>query len=164
MATRHHAIREGIIAGVLGATSVALWFLILDVIAGRPFHTPAVLGTALLGVLGPAGNEGTVTHVVVYTLFHYAIFCAAGILLTVVAHQAAVESSVLAGFLILFVAFELVFYGFTALLSQRELLGDLAWYQIGIGNLLAAAAMGTYLWRTHPTLGREFSHALGGSE
>src|SRR5687768_6418791 len=75
MATRHDAVREGLIAGVLGATSVALWFLILDVIAGRAFHTPAILGTALLGVLGPAGSEGAVTHVIVYTLFHYAIFC-----------------------------------------------------------------------------------------
>jgi hypothetical protein len=161
---RHHAVREGLIAGVLGATTVAVWFLILDSIAGRPFHTPAVLGTALLGVLGPAGAEGTITRVIVYTIFHYVAFCAAGILLTVVIHQAAVESSILAGFLILFVAFEIGFYGFTALLSQRELLGDLAWYHIGIGNLLAAATMGTYLWRTHPELGPEFAHALGGSE
>jgi hypothetical protein len=164
MATRHDAVREGLIAGVLGATTVALWFLILDVFEGRAFHTPAILGTALLGVLGPAGSEGTVTHVVVYTLFHYAMFCLAGIVLTLVIHQAEVESSILAGFLILFVAFEIGFYGFTALLSQRELLGDLAWYQIGIGNLLAAGAMGTYLWRTHPGLARGFAHALGGSE
>ena len=164
MAPRHNAAREGLIAGVLGATSVALWFLILDVLAGRPFHTPAILGTALLGVLGPAGSEGTTTRVIVYTIFHYGVFILAGIVLTAVVHRAAVESSVLAGFLILFVAFEIGFYGFTALLSQQELLGDLAWYQIGIGNLLAAGAMGTYLWRTHPDLGSEFAHALGGAE
>jgi divalent metal cation (Fe/Co/Zn/Cd) transporter len=85
-------------------------------------------------------------------------------LLTAVVHHAEVESSVLAGALILFVAFEIGFYGFTALLSQHELLGDLAWYQIGIGNLLAAGAMGTYLWRRHPELSQEFVHALGGSE
>jgi hypothetical protein len=164
MAPRHNTLREGVIAGLLGATSVALWFLVVDVAAGRAFHTPAVLGTALLGVLGPAGAEGTITRVIVYTIFHYGVFCAAGILLTVIAHRAAVDSSILAGFLILFVAFEIGFYGFTALLSQQELLGDLAWYQIGIGNLLAAIAMGTYLWRTHPALGKEFAHALGGAE
>jgi hypothetical protein len=164
MATRHNVVREGLIAGFLGATTVALWFLVLDAAAGRPFYTPAVLGTALLGVLGPAGSEGAVVRVIAYTVFHYGAFFLVGIVLTAVAHHARVESSVLAGALILFVAFEIGFYGLTALLSQRELLGDLAWYQIGIGNLLAAAAMGTYLWRTHPELGSEFSHALGGTE
>jgi divalent metal cation (Fe/Co/Zn/Cd) transporter len=92
------------------------------------------------------------------------VFSLAGMLLVAVAHRARVESSVLAGFLILFVAFEIGFYGLTALLSQQELLGELAWYQIGIGNLLAAAAMGTYLWRRHPELSSEFAHALGGAE
>jgi hypothetical protein len=164
MAPRHDVVREGLIAGVLGATSVALWFLILDTIAGRPFYTPATLGTALLGVLGPAGSEGTITRVIVYTIFHYGVFVLAGMLLVAVAHRARVESSVLAGFLILFVAFEIGFYGLTALLSQQELLGELAWYQIGIGNLLAAGAMGTYLWRRHPELRSEFAHALGGAE
>ena len=42
MAPRHNAAREGLIAGVLGATSVALWFLILDVLAGRPQRLPAL--------------------------------------------------------------------------------------------------------------------------
>jgi len=164
MAPRHDVVREGLIAGFLGATSVAVWFLILDTIAGRPFYTPSILGAALLGVLGPAGSEGTITRVIVYTIFHYGVFSLAGMLLVAVAHRAQVESSVLAGFLILFVAFEIGFYGLTALLSQQELLGELAWYQIGIGNLLAAAAMGTYLWRRHPELSSEFAHALGGAE
>ena len=164
MASNHNVVREGIIAGAIGATSVALWFLIVDTVAGRPFHTPAYLGSALFSVLGPAGNEGAFFHVVVYTIFHYAAFAAVGILLTLLVHRADAEPSVLAGFFILFVAFELGFYGLTALLSQSELLGNIAWYQIAIGNVLAASTMGVYLWRTHPALGRGFSHALGGAE
>ena len=164
MPIRHSAVREGIIAGVLGATSVALWFLIVDTISGRPFYTPTVLGEGVLGIFGPAGSEGAFTHVLVYTLFHYAAFCAVGILVTFIIHHAEIEPAVLAGLLILFVAFETGFYGLTALLSQSDLLGNLAWYQIAIGNLLAAGAMGTYLWRAHPALRSEFSHALGGTE
>ena len=164
MPMRHNAVREGIIAGVLGATAVALWFLIVDTISGRPFYTPAVLGSGLLGVLGPAGSEGAFAHVAVYTLFHYAAFCLVGIVLTFIIHHAEIEPAVLAGLLILFVAFETGFYGLTALLSQADLLGNLAWYQIAIGNLLAALSMGTYLWRAHPSLRSEFSHALGGTE
>jgi hypothetical protein len=164
MTPRHNAVREGLIAGFLGATAVALWFLIVDTAAGRAFYTPTVLGRALLGVLGPAGAEGDLTRVIAYTIFHYLAFGLAGIVLTIVVHHAQAEPSILAGFLILFVAFEIGFYGLTALLSQHELLGTIAWYQIGIGNLLAAGAMGTYLWRRHPELRSEFAHALGGSE
>ena len=39
--------QEGIIAGTLGAATIALWFLVLDILAGRPLYTPNVLGTAL---------------------------------------------------------------------------------------------------------------------
>src|SRR5881397_485376 len=48
-------LREGFIAGLIGAAAVALWFLIVDVIAGRPFFTPAMLGSAVFwGVHDPA--------------------------------------------------------------------------------------------------------------
>ena len=36
--------REGFLDGVIGAAAVAIWFLILDTLAGQPFYTPAVLG------------------------------------------------------------------------------------------------------------------------
>ena len=39
--------QEGMIAGLVGAAIVALWFLILDAFNGRPLYTPTVLGTAL---------------------------------------------------------------------------------------------------------------------
>ena len=54
MAARQSLVREGVMSGVIGATSVAVWFLILDTIAGRPFHTPRVLGTLFFSVLGPS--------------------------------------------------------------------------------------------------------------
>jgi hypothetical protein len=41
--------QEGIIAGILGAVTVAVWFLAVDLVHGRPFYTPTVLGTALFG-------------------------------------------------------------------------------------------------------------------
>jgi len=62
------------------------------------------------------------------------------------------------------VTFEVGFYGFTALLSEPGLLGDIGWYQILLGNLLATVTMGTYVWRTHPLLGPDAAHALRGEE
>src|SRR5438067_2400125 len=44
----HAVYAEGIRAGLVGAATIAVWFLLLDTIAGRPLYTPNVLGTALL--------------------------------------------------------------------------------------------------------------------
>ncbi len=45
--SRRRVLREGLVAGLIGAGSVASWFLVVDIIAGRPFFTPAVLGSAV---------------------------------------------------------------------------------------------------------------------
>ena len=161
----HPVLREGLIAGFIGATVVAVWFLVVDLVAGQAFFTPATLGRALLSVLGPAtAGETVLGAVVVYTIFHYAAFVVVGLIAVVVVHVAETEPSVLAGFLILFVVFELAFHGLVALLQQTTALGALAWYQVLAGNLLAATAMGTYLWRAHPALREELRHAMDWGE
>ena len=162
MRERHNLAREGVIAGAIGATGVALWFLIVDTFAGQPFHTPTILGSALLSVFGPAQGEGATTFVIAYTLFHYAVFAGLGVLLTFVVHRAEAEPSMLAVFLILFIIFELGFYGLVAILAETRFLGAMAWYQIALGNLVAAVLMGGYMWRSHPALSEELAHAFGG--
>lgn len=159
-------LREGLIAGAIGATSVAIWFLILDTIAGQPLQTPAVLGRALFSVLGPPPTDGVhlldqpAVHLIGYTIFHYVAFIAVGTLASYVLDWAHDEPSVLLGFIILFVAFEIGFHGLVALLQQTTILGALVWYQVMIGNLIAAALMGVYLWRAHPEIADELAHAL----
>lgn len=162
METRHSTVREGVTAGVLGATVIAVWFFIVDIIARHPLHTPEVLGAALFSVLGP-GDHSAAVAVATYTVVHYAAFIVVGLIATAVIHAAHREPTVLAGAFILFVAFELAFYGFVALLAHT-LLEELAWYSIAIGNVLAAIAMGAYLWRRHPSLGRNLSYSLSGRE
>ena len=160
----HSVFREGAIAGAIGATGVAVWFLLIDVLAGHPFRTPELLGRALLSVLGPRGSEGAITYIAAYTVFHYAAFALVGILATQVVHWAEKMPSILAGFLILFVAVEIGFYGLVAMLSEPGVLGNIAWYQVLLGNLIAAGSMGWYLWRTHPGVGARFDDALSGRE
>ena len=49
MAERSHSIpAEGTDVGIIGGLAVALWFLILDTIAGHPFLTPSLLGQVVL--------------------------------------------------------------------------------------------------------------------
>jgi len=163
MPQAHRLAREGVIAGIIGATTVALWFLIVDTIQGRPFFTPAVLGAGALSIFGDTTHDTMLTHVVMYTIVHYAAFILTGILFSFVVNKAETEPTVLVIATLLFIIFELGCYGVTLMLAETELRG-LAWYQIGAANLLAAAAMGYYMWKTHPALKEEFAHAMGGNE
>ena len=47
MDSRSRYLREGIIAGLIAAAIVAVWFLIYDAARGQPFRTPALLGAAV---------------------------------------------------------------------------------------------------------------------
>ncbi|CAN5766943.1 hypothetical protein BH11GEM1_BH11GEM1_09990 [soil metagenome] len=161
---RHTIVRDGVVAGVLGATAVAGWFLGVDLIYAHAFATPEALGRGLLRLFGPAGMEGAVAFVVGYTIFHYAAFVASGLLLSVIVHWAQTSPTVLAGAMMLFVAFEIGFYALSSALQEAPLLGALGWAQVALGNLIAAAVMGGYMWRTHPELKAELNYALAGEE
>lgn len=160
---RHSIVREGIVAGIIGATLVALLFLVIDIVAGHAFYTPEILGRMVLSVLGPPFNDSTLIVVSFYTVIHYVAFILVGMVAVAIVHAGEREPSILAGALILFVAIEILFYGLTALFTESPL-GELAWYQIGLANLLAAIGMGTYLWRRHPALSSRLDFALGGEE
>ena len=50
---------DGVIAGLIGAAIVAIWFLFMDAITRLPLYTPTVLGEGLfLGEQGLASNAG----------------------------------------------------------------------------------------------------------
>lgn len=166
MAVRdHNTIHEGIYAGVLSATAIAVWLLAVDSIAHHPFFTPDVLGRGLLGFLGvPRMSDTMGLHVACYTIFHYVMFSFIGIIVAWVTHQARRTPAILAGFLIIFIAFELGFYGLAAVLSVNTDLGGIAWYQIMVANLLAAVIMLSFMWVRHPELKGQFVEALEGRD
>ena len=165
MAERQGILREGIQAGLIGATSVAVWFLAVDTIAGHPLETPRLLGQAFFSVFGQAVSpDRAMTQIIGYTVFHYMAFMVLGLVASALVHASQKEPNMVAGLVVLFVAFEAGFYGLTALLSQSELLGKLAWYQVGAANLISAALMGLYILRGHPELRQELTYALEGRE
>jgi hypothetical protein len=159
---RHSILRDGVVAGVIGATAVAIWFFIVDLIAGHMLNTPAGLGKGLLNLFGPGLGESETVNVIAYTIFHYAAFIAVALLASVIVHWAERQPSVLAGAFILFVAVEIGFYAWSSILSP--FLGALSWMQVSVGNLIAALVMGVYLWKTHPALGHELDAALSGDD
>lgn len=159
---RHGTIREGVIAGALGATGVAVWFLIVDTIAGQPFFTPLVLGEGVKSIVAPDSFASPFVIVALYTVFHYVMFFIAGIVVVALVHASDRQPALLAGVIILFVALEVEFYGFVLMLQLATRLEGIAWYQIGAANLVAAALMGRYLWVTHPGLTHRLNESLSG--
>ena len=74
--------QEGLVAGIIGALTVALWFLVVDVLHGRPLYTPTVLGTALFGRATVVGSYDTLPvsmdMVLMFTWVHGLTFAAIG--------------------------------------------------------------------------------------
>ena len=154
-ASSSKVITEGITAGVLGAAAVAVWFLLVDTVNGRPFFTPTVLGTALFR--GGAGLDSPETlpisfeMVTVFTWIHLLVFAVLG---GIAARLLAVaERAPNAGFgiLLLFVVFEFGFIAVSMTVADH-LLHTLGAASVFIGNLLAAAVMVTYFRLRHPSL------------
>jgi hypothetical protein len=155
-------VREGVVAGVLGASAVALWFFVADLIAGEPLRTPLLLAGAAAGVFG-GELGGSAVPIAAYTVFHYAAFIGVGILITSMLKASRRSPGHYAGMFLMFAVIEGGFYGMVFLLSLVEDVGALAWYQIGAANLLASLVMGTYLWRLHPEAVRGLDAALKGT-
>jgi len=146
-------LREGTMAGVIGAAVVALWFLAIDTIHGEPLRTPTLLGTGLLKVL--AGPH----PVVIYTLAHGVAFITFGIVASALIAGAEQAPMFLFAVVILFTAFEVFFFG-AVIIGAKWILDELAGWTIFVGNLLASAAMLAYFFRRHRALARRLTEAF----
>ncbi|MBI3568874.1 MAG: hypothetical protein HY084_11815 [Gemmatimonadetes bacterium] len=164
LTARASILREGILGGLLGAASVAAWFLLVDIARGTPFLVPDALGHILFHMGGGGVAEGAFAHVLAYTAFHVAAFVAVGVFAAAVLRRSERQPSLLAGALLLFVVFECGFFLLTLLMMQSHRLGMPAWYLVASGNLLAAGVMGVYLSRKYPALGARVDAALSGRD
>lgn len=142
---------DGFLSGVIGGTTVALLFLIVDLLQGQPFFTPSLLGQIFLQGADPA----TVTSVsppmvVAYTAVHMALFVAAGMAAAYAVSEFETRPHVGVVLLLLFLCFEAAFLGF-AIAFAPGLIGTLGGLEVAIANLLSAGAMAGYLlWWRHP--------------
>ena len=146
-------VREGVVAGMLGGAVVAVWFLLYDAIRLRPLHTPALLGAAILqGLRDPQQLIPRLDVVAGYTVFHFLVFGFFGIAVAAFLLAAEREPRVLLGLFVLFLCFQVFFFGFLQAIDAH-LAGALPWWNVAIGNLLASVAMITYFFLGHRSLG-----------
>ena len=146
---------QGIKAGLAGAFTIAIWFALVDVLRGQPLHTPTVLGTALyrgVGALDDAANLAPSFEMVVgFTWVHMLVFLVFGMVAGRLMGLAEHDSHIGFGVVLLFCIFEAGFIVACMLLAE-PVLRELTMPAILVGNLLAAAAMGAVLWRSHPAM------------
>jgi hypothetical protein len=146
---------EGIVAGLIGAMTIAAWFFVLDAIQGRPLYTPTVLGTALFGNAGaldaPERLPVSFEMALMFTWVHVLVFAVLGGIAAYLLTLAERDPNYGFGILLFFVIF---MFGFlvAAMTFAETVLHALAWPAILVGNLFAAAAMATYFRRHHPNL------------
>jgi hypothetical protein len=147
--------QEGLVAGILGAITVALWFLVVDVVHGRPFYTPTVLGTALFGRgVWPATLETlppSFEMVAMFTWVHLLAFAVIGVVVARLIAMAELNPSLGFGFVLLFVILEACFTA-AMMIVAAPVLRALTWPAILVANLLAAAVMAGYFWLRHPKM------------
>ena len=97
----------------------------------------------------PAQVEISLGIVGVFTGLHWLAFALMGSLASRLLGLAEHNPNLGFGVLLLFVLFESGFLG-GAIMVAEPVLHALAWPSVLVGNLLAAVAMGGYLWRRHP--------------
>jgi hypothetical protein len=153
----HPQVRRGLITGFIGAAVVAVWFLLLDLVAGHPFATPAALGSAVLigasNVRDVAANFGVVAA---YTVVHLVAFAVAGLVFVMIAEQVERSPSFLLLAVMTVILLEGVVVAAMALGAQWVLGAPGVWSAL-VANVLAVSSMSWYVWRMHPTLRRKLS-------
>jgi hypothetical protein len=157
-----HALREGITVGLIGAAIVMLWFFIVDLAAGVPLRTPALLGAAFFDGARYADTVTPTARLVLgYTALHLAGFVALGLGVAGLFALAEREKRVLALIFIFGCCLTVVFLAMVYLLSLW--LGQAVTPAIFLaGHALGAAAMVGTLAYFHGRLLRKMPEALDG--
>jgi len=153
---------DGVTTGMVGALTVAGWFLLLDLDRGQPFATPALLAATLLhGVADTRLVQVTPRLVFEYSVVHFTAFVLFGLAAAWLISAAEREPQLAAGMLALFVCFEFFFLLLVGVASQA-LLEQLVWWRIVMANILATGAMFAMLSWRHPALSARLRAALRG--
>ncbi|HEX3176307.1 MAG TPA: hypothetical protein VHZ49_06500 [Methylomirabilota bacterium] len=153
-------LREGIVAGLIGAAIVAVWFLVFDIARGRPFLTPGVLGALVFyGASTPVGPPA-LGPVLGYTIIHGLAFVAFGVMAATIMAMSEREPALFIAFVVLFACFEAFFFGVLGAFGQ-SMHGALVWWAVLVGNLLASIGMLWYLFRVHRALPRSLVGSWG---
>jgi hypothetical protein len=149
MSKRAMICLDGIVAGLIGAAIVAIWFLFMDAVTRLPLYTPTVLGEGLLfrehGLASNAVEQASLKLTLMYSGVHGLVFMVLGV---IAAYLLLLRKRKLHLGIVLIALFAVLEVGFvgSAFLVAKPVLDELAWPTVLTGNFVAAAGMASYLW------------------
>ncbi len=156
---RNEVFAQGLTAGLLGYATVAVFFAIVNLIAGRSaFHTAALLGSALFyGLRDPAQLLIGPGPVLSYNGLHLIIFLFLGTIAAWLAYLAeqGPELWYVGAVSFIFMAFHM--YGFFLMLTQPVRAVLTPWLMLTAGAI-GCVAMAVYLLWIHPRIRSEIRH------
>jgi hypothetical protein len=139
---------DGIIAGLIGAAIVAIWFLFMDAVTRLPLYTPTVLGEGLLlreqGLASNVGEQASLKLTLMYSGVHGLVFMVLGVTAAYLLLLPKRKLHLGIVLIALFAVLEVGFVG-SAFVVAKPVLDELAWPIVLTGNFLAAAGMACYL-------------------
>jgi len=157
---RERLLSEGLVAGLLGYASIALFFGLLHLLTGQSlFHTATALGDPLVShrsalVVGTAAGS-----VLAFNGIHLMAFLLFGLIAAWLVSRAETNPGFL--YLMLFLGLAGFFYslsGFLGFSIDRPLAPS--WVAVAVANLLAGLLMAAYLLRAHPGLWPQIMGAM----
>jgi len=81
-------VGDGVAAGLIGASAVALWFLVIDAVLREPLFTPSLVASALLrGVPASADHHVDLTMVATFAALHSMAFIVFGVVVAWIVDQ-----------------------------------------------------------------------------
>jgi hypothetical protein len=159
----HSTLREGLLTGLIGGLVVAVWYLLIDVARGQPFHTPSVLGQVFVGGDTMPAVQVVPQAVAQFSLLHFGVFLLLGIILVALVHMAtrapSLRMAVWLGLVISFLFSLGILFMLYSLTDER-----FPWWPALGGSVLGIGSMALLLWRRHPALRGTFDQAPLGDE
>ena len=157
--TRTNIAREGLVVGLIGFASVALFYAVFDFLAAREFlFTVNLLGQAVFYSLRDPSVLQTpfpvdLTAVVLYTILHLVVALGIGLMVAwLVAHLEGPPAQMRLAALVIVAGFFVTILGIGMVSSSIRAL--LPWWSVVLANVLAVLSGGAYLIARHRGLAR----------
>jgi hypothetical protein len=141
---------EAFYGGAIGGSAIALLFLLLDSLGGRPLFTPSAIGTALFtGTTPDAAAEIRLDMVAYYSAVHFAAFLLLGGVVSKMCRWTGLSrSSPTSVSALVFVLLTAAFFG-GAWSVMPGIVSTIGIVRVLVANAATAVAMATFFYLEH---------------
>lgn len=158
---KRRLIADGLAAGLIGYALVVGFFVVVNLLAGRPaFHTAALIGEALFnGLRDPAAVTLAAGPIIAFNGVHLLAYLLFGFFAAFLVYETELHPEF--WYLTFFLFLGAAVLSYAAVLAVMALIGNpIATWAVVAGSLLAAAGMAAYLTVSH----RSLMEAIGNGE